>query len=439
MKKVMIPTFMNPFVVSVNGKRYEYPAGTEQEVPDEVASIIEAKHEKLPDPVQPPFNCGGGVTSWNDLTDKPFGEEKAFEPIVWDGNIEGLESISVSGMTFYKIYGEYFEAESVESITANMNGEEMTAPGELYPADGGWTTDILICSNGQLVAFDMTFPGGLWVLDPAVMGLPEGTTFTIHPKTTVKTIDPKYLGGWEALGSKYENGVAISGTNLQLVPVTLPTGADFQIFPVFDIRPLKEGAEYAINWNGTVYNCVCSRQNLLGMGCYALGNIDAFEGVGNTGEPFVITVYDETFMGVPASALPLDGSTSLTFTVTGLYEIVTLVPDKYLPIVKPCVIDLIKEDAENNESVYGGYVLGYYIQLDTTELYKVMVNHGNIYFRISTNSGYVRHVKVSSYFYIAQNETLEEFTGDISKLPLQLGAYEPLNGEHYYVYVNVTD
>ena len=30
-----------------------------------------------------------GASSWNDLKDKPFGEDKAFEPIVWDGNTEG--------------------------------------------------------------------------------------------------------------------------------------------------------------------------------------------------------------------------------------------------------------------------------------------------------------------------------------------------------------
>lgn len=36
-----------------------------------------------------------GASGWNDLTDKPFGEEQAFEPIVWDGNTEGLESIDI--------------------------------------------------------------------------------------------------------------------------------------------------------------------------------------------------------------------------------------------------------------------------------------------------------------------------------------------------------
>ena len=38
----------------------------------------------------------GGVSSWNDLTDKPFGEE-IFEPIEWDGNVEGHETVSLSG------------------------------------------------------------------------------------------------------------------------------------------------------------------------------------------------------------------------------------------------------------------------------------------------------------------------------------------------------
>jgi hypothetical protein len=45
MKKVMIPTCMSPFVVHVNGKKYTYQAGTEQEVPDEVAIVIE-QHER---------------------------------------------------------------------------------------------------------------------------------------------------------------------------------------------------------------------------------------------------------------------------------------------------------------------------------------------------------------------------------------------------------
>ena len=45
MKKVTIPRCAHPFVVNVNGRKYIYPAGTEQEVPDAVAAIIEQHHK----------------------------------------------------------------------------------------------------------------------------------------------------------------------------------------------------------------------------------------------------------------------------------------------------------------------------------------------------------------------------------------------------------
>ena len=44
MRTVKIPECMNPFYVEVNGHKYSYPAGTTQEVPEEVAAVIEA-HE----------------------------------------------------------------------------------------------------------------------------------------------------------------------------------------------------------------------------------------------------------------------------------------------------------------------------------------------------------------------------------------------------------
>lgn len=89
MKKVTIPTCANPFVVIVNGMKYTYPAGETVEVPDDVAEVIE-QHEEThnnpkPDPVPPPYS--GGVKSWNDLEDRPFGEvgEVIGNTFDWDG------------------------------------------------------------------------------------------------------------------------------------------------------------------------------------------------------------------------------------------------------------------------------------------------------------------------------------------------------------------
>lgn len=44
-KFVTIPTYENPFVVYVNGKKYSYEAGAHVLVPDEVAFVIETNHE----------------------------------------------------------------------------------------------------------------------------------------------------------------------------------------------------------------------------------------------------------------------------------------------------------------------------------------------------------------------------------------------------------
>lgn len=58
-KVVMIPTCMSPFQVDINNKRYIYPAGTEQEVPDEVAFVI-ARHEEWHNPPIPESSGDSG-------------------------------------------------------------------------------------------------------------------------------------------------------------------------------------------------------------------------------------------------------------------------------------------------------------------------------------------------------------------------------------------
>ena len=48
MKTVIIPSDYHPFVIEVNGVKYTYPEGTEQSVPDEVASAIENYYKLQP-------------------------------------------------------------------------------------------------------------------------------------------------------------------------------------------------------------------------------------------------------------------------------------------------------------------------------------------------------------------------------------------------------
>ena len=72
MKTITIPTFKNPFEVTVNGETYTYTAGETVEVPDEVAEIIE-NGKALEPSENPPSPSGGGssekvihITNWSD-------------------------------------------------------------------------------------------------------------------------------------------------------------------------------------------------------------------------------------------------------------------------------------------------------------------------------------------------------------------------------------
>lgn len=72
MKTIIIPESMNPFELIINGKKYSYPAGTQQDVPDEVAALIEANALLKPKPEDKPAggNSGGdtrvhiGIADW---------------------------------------------------------------------------------------------------------------------------------------------------------------------------------------------------------------------------------------------------------------------------------------------------------------------------------------------------------------------------------------
>ena len=116
MKKVMIPTCKSPFNVFVNGEKYTYPSGTEQEVPDEVAIVIEqhaAYHEEKAKVESGEANQGGGGTGGGavgncklKLTVDGDGETMAYGHIVLiDGKNTTVyfDSIGVGSTVEYEI------------------------------------------------------------------------------------------------------------------------------------------------------------------------------------------------------------------------------------------------------------------------------------------------------------------------------------------------
>lgn len=128
-------------------------------------------------------NCGsGGVSSWNDLTDKPFYDETVDlgPTITWDGNTEGLLEVVFFYETdeegrFHK-QGLYLVSESIPSvenvvtnITMSSNeaepysyDEELTKEGKfIFAAD----YFVLIALEDNMELNGITFPKkGVWFL-----------------------------------------------------------------------------------------------------------------------------------------------------------------------------------------------------------------------------------------------------------------------------------
>lgn len=140
-KTVSIPTCMDPFIVMVNGVKYSFPAGQTVDVPDEVALVIErhhASHKKKPEGTAAPY--GGGVSSWNDLTDKPFDTEIVV--ILPETTLTNESEDTATALAAYPI-------EVGKEYTVKYNGVE-------YVVSNGVEVEGIVCF-GNLSAFDESF------------------------------------------------------------------------------------------------------------------------------------------------------------------------------------------------------------------------------------------------------------------------------------------
>lgn len=174
-----IPEDMRPWECNVNGVKYVYPAGTEQNVPAEVAALIDAYWEKQA--VDYPET---GI-SFNDLRDRPFGESTE---VLFDQRVEILSeelmiegALPISDGDLVKVTWDGAEYECTAGIGANglaffgntgfMGGEDNGIP--------------FAMATGTIDGQEM-----FGIIAPYFVGQ------TVSVKVeglVVKTIDPKYL------------------------------------------------------------------------------------------------------------------------------------------------------------------------------------------------------------------------------------------------------
>ena len=147
---------------------------------------------------------GGGVSSWNDLKDKPFYEESK-TLLEWDGDTTGHETIDLAGTTYVHLEMTGSIEDVVGSTLTIVAGDETLstvlegeyAPvkinenGTLYSIEPVYIF-IVLEDNVQIVegGETTTFPyAGWYVMHPDVFG----GYFSSIVKTVIKRIDNKFL------------------------------------------------------------------------------------------------------------------------------------------------------------------------------------------------------------------------------------------------------
>lgn len=267
----------------------------------------------------------GGSSSWNDLTDKPFGEttEVVEAPLLieWDGNTEGLVSVPVGeNVGFCKVSDIVLADEQIVGCTIVLsNGQSDVMDDATWGSivSAGYSNErfalfsdlgIVIRTAGLLAELGVTFPEtGVYFGRSGDMyqtSLSNPNVMVETETVTVKPLPVEYL----------PDGVPYVAEGLvEILPECQPTYVDDDVgFFISSTPAIVVGETYTVVWNGTEYQCVAQDLSALVAGAVGLGNL-AEMGFTPTGEPFVVAVSP----GEGTTFGPYDGSTEFTVSIYG--------------------------------------------------------------------------------------------------------------------------
>jgi len=172
-----IPEDMQPWECNVNGVKYVYPAGTEQNVPAEVAAIIDAYWENQE--VDYPET---GI-SFNDLRDRPFYEESA---VLFDQRVELADGQTVLPYNLPISDGDLVVV-TIDGFKYEVNAFVDVTGAEVYVTSGSEENPDFIVITGTQADSQNT-----------IIVVPNKASATVKiEKSVIHTIDPKFLPGGE--------------------------------------------------------------------------------------------------------------------------------------------------------------------------------------------------------------------------------------------------
>ena len=297
-----------------------------------ITDKIKARHldESLLELINKP-----SISSWNDLTDRPFGETEAeVEKVYLDfngdlsndalntylGHAPILENF-VLGESYDIIYNDTLYKDCIAKESSAVNGIRIDYKDEIVEIS-------IKVTNGATV-------GMLTVTDYSTEPGEPGDVLNVSIKVTgkakeniVKRLDGKYLPE----GYPYVEG----GNAVEILPETTLTEEQLQNDGLFYPSIIPDAnKQYTVIWNGVAYITTAIEVTENDITGVVLG--DAYTAsngaMGNsaTGEPFCL-VYYPAAEKIIAIVNALDGSTTVTLSIYQQNETIHTMDPKFLPL-----------------------------------------------------------------------------------------------------------
>lgn len=293
------------------------------------------------------LNFGGEDTyylGWDSLQDSPFCKTVEYsDTLTWNGDTTGLE---LNNGNMYKVTDiaptlEELQKGVTVTITQTANGQEMSEDMTSQVSTPVTSPVIMISSVVKVVLEDYIGNNDIVITKGTYLANIVGVGHVSKVKITdyngfsnevVTPIDSKYLPKGLQFGSEITDGLIMSERELapmgegQFIAMNDSGEMPF-VFP-----ELIVGGNYTIVWNGTTYNAVGVLLEAEGISGIGLGNLGMM-GLGNmTDDPFICIIANSPELGgTVMMVVAIDGSTTVTMSLSGEVEEITPLESKYLP------------------------------------------------------------------------------------------------------------
>ena len=291
--------------------------------------------------------AGNAVSSWNDLTDRPFYSAN-ISPI-FNGDLTGRETVYIDeNVCFVKLSSKYLSIDEAigSTVVMNINGTEETLEltnENVFDLSSMFGTPGIMISDGEIVSIPkdsslngLTLTAGTWFLYipnefyiKSISCLPDEEEEVIHK------LDNKYIDAeWMATNSSY----AKEFTYIELdTAFGKHNESDNYTVTIANVNEsmydLTHGKNYLIVWDNKEYILPCKGEE--GTHWKEFGNeaiIDSSKE--NTSEPFYIKIYADSNYTMDNLFYCFCESTTPQIRSIGIYDYTyteTKLPQKFLP------------------------------------------------------------------------------------------------------------